>query len=60
MAEKPGTRNSIGIDKGLIMMYLKMSIEERLEANDNAVRTILELRDGFKQQNNKSGLKHTT
>ncbi len=31
-------------------MFLKMSPEERLLANDNAARAILELRNAFKQQ----------
>ena len=35
------------IDKGLITMFLKMTPEERLEANDNAVQAILELQDAF-------------
>jgi hypothetical protein len=29
-----------GVDKGLIAMFLKMSTEERLLANDNVVSTI--------------------
>ena len=37
-------------DKGLVAMFLKLSPEERVRANDNAVRTILELRDAFKKQ----------
>lgn len=43
-----------GVDKGLISMFLKMSPEERLQANDNAVRTIAELRNAFKQQEKSS------
>jgi hypothetical protein len=39
-----------GVDKGLIAMFLRMSPEERLLANDNAFRTILELRDAYRQQ----------
>ncbi len=39
-----------GVDKTLIAMFLKMSIEERLAANDNAVRTIQELRDAFERK----------
>ena len=31
-------------------MFLRMSAEERLLANDNALRTILELRDAFRKQ----------
>jgi hypothetical protein len=52
MAKKETTENSLGVDKGLVAMFLKMSPEERLRANDNAVRTILELRNAYKQQRN--------
>ena len=31
-------------------MFLKMSPDERLLANDNMVRTILELRNAYRQQ----------
>lgn len=37
------------VDRGLVSLFLKMSPEERLQSNDHAVRTILELRDAFKQ-----------
>jgi hypothetical protein len=49
------TENGIqsSVDKGLIAMFLKMSVEERLLANDNAANTILELRDAFRQRKNK-------
>ena len=40
----------LGVDKELITMFLKMTPEERLTANDNAVRTIVELRNAFKQR----------
>lgn len=40
-----------GVDKGLIAMFLKMSVEERLLTNDDAVRTIQELRDAFRERN---------
>ena len=43
----------LGVDKELISMFLKMSAEERLLANDNAVRTIQELRDAFRQRKNR-------
>ena len=36
------------VDKSLVSMFLNMSPEERLLANDNAVRAILELRDAYK------------
>jgi len=42
--------NKSGVDKSLITMFLKMSIEERLAANDDAVRTIQELRDAFERK----------
>jgi len=38
------------VDKGLIAMFLRMSPEERLRANDDAFRTILELRDAYQRQ----------
>ena len=51
MSEKTEIRNCSGVvDKGLVAMFLKMSPEERLLANDNAARTILELRNAFKHQ----------
>ena len=37
-------------DKELVAMFLKMSPEERLQANDNALRAILELRNAFRQR----------
>ena len=52
MAKKETTENSLGVDKGLVAMFLKMSPEERLQANDNAARTIQELRHAYKQQKN--------
>ena len=39
-----------GVDKGLVAMFLKMSLEERLMANDNALRAILELRHAYRQR----------
>ena len=38
------------VDKGLVAMFLRMSAEERLQANDNALRTILELRDAYRKR----------
>jgi hypothetical protein len=49
MANKKKTKNSLDVDKGLVALFLKMSIEERLRANDNAAHTILELRNAYKQ-----------
>jgi hypothetical protein len=42
--------NQTGVDKGLVAMFLRMSPEERLRANDNALRTILELRHAYRQR----------
>jgi hypothetical protein len=39
-----------GVDRGLVAMFLRMSPEERLQANDKAFRTILELRDAYRRQ----------
>ena len=50
MAKKTETKNCSGVDKGLVAMFLKMSPEERLRSNDNAARTILELRNAYQQQ----------
>ena len=46
-----GTQADIksGVDKGLVAMFLKMSPEERILANDNALRAILELRSAYRQ-----------
>jgi hypothetical protein len=61
VAKKKTTKNSLSVDKGLVAMFLKMSPEERLQANDNAVRTIQELRDAYKQQrNDRPGPKRST
>lgn len=38
------------VDRGLVAMFLRMSPEERLQANDNAFLTILELRDAYRRQ----------
>ena len=50
MAKETETRNRSGVDKGLVAMFLKMSPEERLRANDNAARAILELRNAYERQ----------
>jgi len=52
MAGKMETKNSSGVDKGLISRFLRMSPEEHLKENDNAVRGILELRNAYQRQNN--------
>lgn len=50
MVKETKTKNQLGVDKGLVAMFLRMSPEERLQANDNAVRTILELRNAYQQR----------
>jgi hypothetical protein len=50
MSEKMEIDDQSGVDKGLIAMFLKMSPEERLRANDNAFLAILELRDAYRRQ----------
>ena len=39
----------IGVDTELIRYYLEMTPEQRIAANDNAVRAIEGLRNGFKK-----------
>ena len=50
MAKKNEIKKNSNVDKGLVAMFLKMSPEERLLTNDNAARTIMELRNAFRQQ----------
>lgn len=50
MSEKVKPKDISDVDKGLVAMFLKMSTEERLRANDNAAHTILELRNAYNQQ----------
>ena len=61
MVKETESKDSLGVDRGLVAMFLKMSPEERLQANDNAARTIQELRDAYKQQrNDRTGPKRST
>jgi len=50
MSNETKVADESGVDKGLVAMFLKMSPEERLRANDDAFRTILELRDAYRRQ----------
>ncbi len=50
MGEEAKTPDQSRVDKGLVAMFLRMSPEERLRANDDAFRTILELKDACKRQ----------
>lgn len=61
MSKKIETEYGSDVDKGLVAMFLKLSPEERLRSNDNAVRAILELRNAFRQQKDEGcGLKRNT
>ena len=44
------TDGPYGVDKGLVAMFLRMSPEERVRANDNALRAILELRHAYRRR----------
>lgn len=57
MTEKKKIENHSGVDKGLVSMFLKMSPEERLKANDNAVRAILELKNAYREKRAGNGFK---
>lgn len=58
MAKESDQKDSSSVDKGLVAMFLRMSPDERLLANDNMVRTILELRNAYRQRkNNRIGSK---
>jgi hypothetical protein len=50
LTDKPTPQNvKAKTDEGLVAMFIKMTPEQRLTANDNAARAILELRHGFRQ-----------
>lgn len=38
------------IDTGLIKLFLKMTPEERLQSNDNTIRTLMELKNAYKNK----------
>ncbi|MBW2039467.1 MAG: hypothetical protein JRI46_07725 [Deltaproteobacteria bacterium] len=50
MSEETKIDRQSYVDRGLVTMFLRMSPEERLQANDNAFRTIQELRDAYRRQ----------
>jgi len=50
MVKETKAENQAGVDKGLVAMFLRISPEERLRANDKALRTILELRHACRQR----------
>jgi hypothetical protein len=49
-SQKQTTPQNESVDRGLIAMFLRMTPEERIAANDNALRAIWELRDAFTRQ----------
>ncbi len=49
MSDEVKIKSSAEVDKGLVAMFLKMTPEERLKANDNAVRAIMEMRNAFRR-----------
>lgn len=50
MSDETGIDKPSDVDRGLVAMFLRMSPEERIQTNENAFRTILELRDAYRQQ----------
>ena len=50
MSDKIKMNESTAVDRSLDAMFLRMTVEERVQANDNAVRAILELRDAYRQK----------
>jgi len=50
MSEETRIDKQSDVDRGLVAMFLRMTPEERLRANENAFRTILELRDAYRRQ----------
>ena len=50
MSDEVKIKSREEVDKGLVAMFLKMTPEERLKANDNAVRTIMEMRNAFRDK----------
>lgn len=55
MDDDATTTSNSRVDKSLVALFLKMSPEERLRANDNAVRAIMEMRYAYKQHISKPG-----
>ena len=49
MPDKEKIKDQSGVDRGLIAMFIRMSPEQRLRANDIALRTIVELRDASRR-----------
>ena len=50
MIDEKKAEDLVNVDKGLIVMFLKMSPIDRVLANDNMIRTIMELRNAYRQR----------
>ena len=50
MSEEAKIDRQYDVDRELVAMFLRMSPEERVQANDDAFRTIQELRDAYRRQ----------
>ena len=50
MSDEVKIKSNEEVDKGLVAMFLKLTPEERLKANDNAVRAIMEMRNAFRDK----------
>ena len=50
MCEKNQDKNISTVDKSLVAMFLRMTPEQRIRMTASSAMTILELRNGFKQQ----------
>ena len=48
-AHENDVNRRIGVDTDLIRLFLELTPEQRLAANDNAVRAVEELRNGFRK-----------
>lgn len=53
MPEATKITEQSGVDKGLVAMFIRMSLEDRLQANDNAFNAIMELRDAYQGRKTK-------
>lgn len=50
MSEETRIDKQSDVDRGFVTIFFKMSPEERLRADDDAFRTILEMRDAYRRQ----------
>jgi hypothetical protein len=53
-SKMPASSTRPVVDKGLIKMFLQLTPEERIQANDNAINAFSELKHAFKQQESTS------